>query len=817
MAAARLHPSLPAPVVHSGFSVSQSKSHVLAGVQDAYWSDDEAEDAECPLCLEEMDVSDLGFKPCVCGYQICRFCWHHIKENLNKRCPACRRIYTDEAVEFKAIDTQDHRRLMQQKKQRERERKELDTLGRRHLANVRVVQRHVVYVVGIGPRFAKEELIPTLRSNEYFGQYGKINKIILVKRTPSGGGAPVVGLYVTYNRKEDAARAMSAVDGIASPGGGKEVMRASYGTTKYCMAFLRGSRLPRAASWAQKPLGSSSGSGLAPGTSPSLSRPPRRGGTSRQSRAGTGQASEIRATQTRSGLERKSIGVSLSQTPASRSSTPPFGDGKSYRKETSAPKSTNSPAPSANAGSDAGSHLQEQGLPLSSRPSSPGSNRSPMRLMAHAAATAPAVPPGLVAPPGIRSPAHPSRVPTASPQTPLLSLQSSYQMSTAARALLDDVKARRESSQPAFGYSPFPDFDRTLQALGGGDDGGFSFNLDPKLADEVETSEQLDDFNPDTVIPFTSPYMDSLPGLQASSAINSPHLGPPPGLSYPTHRSVLDSFIIKTDLDSQNGHSYMGSFNPFADSSEDDLHGSTPRTNTDADEERKHSRFNFARGRHGSNLASPSNTSGPNFHSIPENSAFYSTATSVQPPPWSSIGHQEFNYPQVASNMASPLLQQSQPQNVYPPNMPRFQPFETDLSEAQLRDFIQSSRERANVNNLHSDHQAQDPPGLHKVQQPFHDPAIMSASFAPQTPMSTTYGPPPGLAFPPGLNSDNGPTANSHVSPIPPLDEGSTHGEFNFPLLQGREANLANVTLPHYGNSVIGVNALFNPLVAQTQ
>jgi len=47
---------------------------------------------------------------------------------------------------------------MQQKKQRERERKELDTLGRRHLANVRVVQRNVVYAVGIESR-AKEEVI----------------------------------------------------------------------------------------------------------------------------------------------------------------------------------------------------------------------------------------------------------------------------------------------------------------------------------------------------------------------------------------------------------------------------------------------------------------------------------------------------------------------------------------------------------------------------------------------------------------------------------------------------------------------------------
>jgi CCR4-NOT transcription complex subunit 4 len=54
------------------------------------------------------------------------------------------------------------RRLAQQKKHRERERKDLDALGRRHLANVRVVQRNVVYVVGIGPRFAKEEVRPSM-------------------------------------------------------------------------------------------------------------------------------------------------------------------------------------------------------------------------------------------------------------------------------------------------------------------------------------------------------------------------------------------------------------------------------------------------------------------------------------------------------------------------------------------------------------------------------------------------------------------------------------------------------------------------------
>lgn len=83
------------------------------------------------------------------------------------------------------------------------------------------------------------QLIPTLRSTEYFGKYGKISKTVLVKRTESASRAPVVGMYITYHRREDAARAIAAVDGTASPGGDNEVVRASYGTTKYCLSFLR--------------------------------------------------------------------------------------------------------------------------------------------------------------------------------------------------------------------------------------------------------------------------------------------------------------------------------------------------------------------------------------------------------------------------------------------------------------------------------------------------------------------------------------------------------------------------------------------------
>ena len=31
---------------------------------------DEDPPEECPLCMEDMDLSDKNFRPCVCGYQV---------------------------------------------------------------------------------------------------------------------------------------------------------------------------------------------------------------------------------------------------------------------------------------------------------------------------------------------------------------------------------------------------------------------------------------------------------------------------------------------------------------------------------------------------------------------------------------------------------------------------------------------------------------------------------------------------------------------------------------------------------------------------
>lgn len=76
-----------------------------------------------------------------------------------------------------------------------------------------------------------------MRSPEYFGQYGKVAKLALKERPSSDDP----GIYIAYVRREDAARAISALDGAAAPGEPPgALLRATYGTTRYCDSFLRG-------------------------------------------------------------------------------------------------------------------------------------------------------------------------------------------------------------------------------------------------------------------------------------------------------------------------------------------------------------------------------------------------------------------------------------------------------------------------------------------------------------------------------------------------------------------------------------------------
>lgn len=201
-------------------------------------SDDEYDSNICPLCVEEMDLSDKNFLPCPCGYRVCMWCWHHIRENLNGLCPACRTPYNADPHLFAAVDRQEVVKKNRERKQKEKQEKKVGENGksskiidRKHLHNFRVVQRNLVYVLGLPAAASSSEV---LRKPEYFGQYGKITKIV-VHNNPNLS-QNTISAYVTFSHKEDALAAIQALDGFWIDG---HPLRASFGTTKYCNNFIR--------------------------------------------------------------------------------------------------------------------------------------------------------------------------------------------------------------------------------------------------------------------------------------------------------------------------------------------------------------------------------------------------------------------------------------------------------------------------------------------------------------------------------------------------------------------------------------------------
>lgn len=203
-------------------------------IQNSYAA--EEQDDDCPLCMEEMDPSDRNFRPCPCGYQVCRFCWHRLKEQEGGKCPACRRIYTEDAVQFTPVPPEELDRVKQKKKATKERRESQGGIiaSRKHLSELRVIQKNLMYVIGISMKIAEENI---LMEPQYFGQYGKITKIVVNKKAYGSGPNASASAYITFTKNGDALRAIEDIDGSIFDG---RVLRATYGTTKYCSFFLRG-------------------------------------------------------------------------------------------------------------------------------------------------------------------------------------------------------------------------------------------------------------------------------------------------------------------------------------------------------------------------------------------------------------------------------------------------------------------------------------------------------------------------------------------------------------------------------------------------
>ncbi|KAK3280763.1 hypothetical protein CYMTET_11414 [Cymbomonas tetramitiformis] len=201
--------------------------------------EDEQHDS-CPLCTEDLDATDKNFRPCPCGYQICAWCWHQVmelaaKDNTLGRCPACRAEYKKEDITFQAPNPEELSKKSKKVKT-PKSKAPNGTLSRKHLANVRVIQRNLVYVIGLSLNYCKDEV---LKKSEYFGKHGKIIKVSVNRNgvyNSANGGTPTGSAYVTFFRGEDALKCITAVDGSILDG---KVLRACFGTTKYCNSFLK--------------------------------------------------------------------------------------------------------------------------------------------------------------------------------------------------------------------------------------------------------------------------------------------------------------------------------------------------------------------------------------------------------------------------------------------------------------------------------------------------------------------------------------------------------------------------------------------------
>ncbi|XP_030524273.1 uncharacterized protein LOC115736626 isoform X2 [Rhodamnia argentea] len=196
----------------------------------------------CPLCAEEMDLTDQQLKPCKCGYELCVWCWHHIMEMAEKvdtegRCPACRAPYDKEKIVGMAASCE---RLVaevnMEKRSKSQKAKTKSSEGRKHLSSVRVIQRNLVYIVGLPLHLANEDL---LLRRDYFGQYGKVLKVSM-SRTSAGVIQQfpnnTCSVYITYSKEEEAIRCIQSVHGFVLEG---RPLRVCFGTTKYCHAWLR--------------------------------------------------------------------------------------------------------------------------------------------------------------------------------------------------------------------------------------------------------------------------------------------------------------------------------------------------------------------------------------------------------------------------------------------------------------------------------------------------------------------------------------------------------------------------------------------------
>ncbi len=101
-----------------------------------------------------------------------------------------------------------------------------------YYSKIRIIQKNLVHFLGFPDSLLDQNL---LSSNEYFGQFGNIIKIMIVSKIDESSNKKSNSAYITFSSNEEASYAILSIDSIIIEG---NLVRAFFGTTKYCVHFL---------------------------------------------------------------------------------------------------------------------------------------------------------------------------------------------------------------------------------------------------------------------------------------------------------------------------------------------------------------------------------------------------------------------------------------------------------------------------------------------------------------------------------------------------------------------------------------------------
>ncbi|KAL4445641.1 hypothetical protein ABPG74_006192 [Tetrahymena malaccensis] len=227
---------------------------------------------QCAYCKEKID--NENYYLCECGYQMCWDCYDDFQDNQEPYCPKCDAELISDSEDEQITKPKNEPSLSKSTSVQNQganntlksspsavNKSSSSTVGAANsasstistssintsgfnyndLAKVRVIKKNLVYVIGLAPEIANEE---TLLKKEYFSQYGKITKIVVNTNNaynPKGPNGPSYSAYITYSSEREASMAILGTEEYQI---NDRIIRASYGTTKYCSFFLKQQECP---------------------------------------------------------------------------------------------------------------------------------------------------------------------------------------------------------------------------------------------------------------------------------------------------------------------------------------------------------------------------------------------------------------------------------------------------------------------------------------------------------------------------------------------------------------------------------------------